>query len=175
MFRAIIRVLFGFILACIAAGVSQVLFAFGPSEVSSGDPERLALLLNLAAAAATQSAVFAAPLALVSAAVSEWQDIRSWLYHTVAGVVIAAAGFAAQYSSEAPGTASVFNNYALAAYMVTGLVAGLVYWVFAGRWAGAPERIYEPAPAVIASTGTVPISPPTSKTPAAPPPSPKSA
>ncbi len=174
MFRAIVRVLFGFILACIAAGVTQVLFAFGPAEVGSGDPDRIALMLNLAAAAATQSAVFSAPFALVSAAVSEWQDIRSWLYHMVAGMVIAAAGFAAQYSSEAPGAPSVFNNYALSAYVATGLVAGLVYWMFAGRRAGTPDQIFDPVPTSVASTGTVPISPPT-RTLAAPPPSPKKA
>ncbi len=137
MFGASVRMLFGFVLACLAAGFTQVMFAFGTGEFGSGDPNRISVMLRLIASAATQSAVFSAAFALISAVVAEWQDIRGWLYHAVAGVAIAGAGFAAQYSSEAPGAPSVFNNYATVAYLVTGLVAGSVYWLFAGRHAGS--------------------------------------
>ncbi|HMU66648.1 MAG TPA: hypothetical protein PKE57_05870 [Cellvibrionaceae bacterium] len=48
---------------------------------------------------------------------------------------IAAAGFAAQYFAQAPDGESILNGYALAAYACTGLIGGLFYWMFAGRYA----------------------------------------
>ncbi len=148
MFSTIFRVLFGFILACFAAGLTTVLFALGTPDISSGDPDRITKMLELVALTATHSAVFAAPFALLSVAVSEWQAVRSWFYHAITGLAIATAGFAAQYFSETPGTASVANQYPLMAYAVTGLIAGLVYWIFAGRRAGkALGDIYQPVSA----------------------------
>ena len=133
MFSTILRVLFGFILACFAAGLTTVLFALGPAELSGGDPDRLAKIMELVALTATHSAVFAAPFALLAAALSEWQGVRSFLFHTFVGLGIATAGFAAQYFSEIPGSASVASQYPLMAYAVTGIVAGIIYWLFAGR------------------------------------------
>ncbi len=157
MFSTMFRVLFGFALACVAAGLTTVLFAVGTSDVSSGDPDRITRMLELVALTATHSAVFAAPFALLSAAVSEWQGVRSWFYHAVAGLGIATAGFAAQYFSEIPGTASVATQYPLMAYAATGLVAGLVYWIFAGRRAGEPfDDIYEPVSTTGVRIGSVP-------------------
>lgn len=157
MFSTIFRVLFGFVLACFAAGLTTVLFAVGTSDIASGDPDRMTKLLELVALTATHSAVFAAPFALLSAAVSEWQGVRSWFYHAFAGLGIATAGFAAQYFSETPGTASVASQYPLMAYAATGLVAGLVYWIFAGRRAGGPfDDIYEPVTAATTGSGSVP-------------------
>ena len=167
MFSTIFRVLFGFILACIVAGFTTVLFALGPGDISSGDPDRISKMMELVALTATHSAVFAAPFALLSAAISEWQEVRSFLYHVLTGLGIATAGFTAQYFSEAPGSPSVANQYPLLAYAVTGLIAGIIYWLFAGRRAGAShEDIYDPVPV------TAPTSVPTTrpKTPAAPPP-----
>lgn len=157
MFSTIFRVLSGFVLACFAAGLTTVLFAAGTSDISSGDPERMTKILELIALTATHSAVFAAPFALLSAALSEWQRLRSSFYHAFAGLGIATAGFTAQYFSETPGMESVASQYPLMAYAVTGLVAGLVYWIFAGRRAGGPfGDIYEPVTAISAGYGSVP-------------------
>lgn len=161
MFRAIFRVLFGFVLACLAAALTKVLFAVGPQEVTGGDPDKIATVAEWVVLTATHSAVFAAPFAFLAAAISEWQAIRGFFFHTLVGLGIALAGFAAQYFGEAPGAASIFNTYAMEAYGATGLVGGFIYWLFAGRRAGHDDDIYQPA-----------IQPPTRpKTPAAPPPS----
>lgn len=137
MFKTVFRVLSGFLLACLAAGVAQVMFAVGPQEALEGDPDRLATILTWMAHTATHSAVFAAPFAFLAAAVSEWQGIRGVVYHLLAGIGIAAAGFAAQYFAQPPDGESILNGYALAAYGATGLIGGLFYWMFAGRYAQA--------------------------------------
>ncbi len=169
MFSTIFRVLFGFILACVVAGFTTVLFALGPAEISSGDPDRISKMMELVALTATHSAVFAAPFALLSAAISEWQEVRSFIYHVLTGLGIATAGFTAQYFSETPGAPSVANQYPLLAYGVTGLTAGIVYWLFAGRRAGAShEDIYDPVPVTVPTSGSVPSTRP--RTPPAPPP-----
>lgn len=144
MFRAIFRVLFGFVLACFAAGFTKVLFAVGPQQMMAGDPDKLGTILEWVALTATHSAVFAAPFAFLSAAISEWQAIRGFLYHAIIGLGIAMAGFAAQYFGEGPVVNSIFNGYALAAYATSGLVGGIFYWIFAGRHAGPVEDIYQP-------------------------------
>jgi hypothetical protein len=82
--------------------------------------------------------VFSAPFALIAVALGEWQGIRSWLYYVLAGIGIAGAGFFAQYTGE-PDGATIVNDYALRAFLVTGVVAGLVYWAVAGRRAGGRE------------------------------------
>lgn len=141
MFLSIFRVLFGFVAACLAAGFVQLAFSI-PDEVLTGDTERLILVGDLAARIATHSGVFAAPFALVAAAISEWQSIRTWVYHTLAGLAIAMAGFIALYSSEVAGQPTIINNTALAAYLSAGAVAGFVYWLFSGRFAGDPNDDY---------------------------------
>jgi hypothetical protein len=148
MIASVLRVLFGFVLACLAAGATIVLFVYTPVELVSdaGDRAQEAGLLSLAAA--THAAVFAAPFALVGAAIGEWRSISNWTYYALVGVVIAVIGFLVQYWSEG-GTeaASILNSYALSAFLVTGLVAGLVYWAVSGRYAGGQERSAGPAPA----------------------------
>ena len=66
----------------------------------------------LTLAAATHSAMFAAPFALIGAGFGEWQRIGSWMYYVLVAIVIAAIGFLAQYWAEAQGEASIVNNYA---------------------------------------------------------------
>lgn len=171
MFRAIFRVLFGFVLACLAAGLTKVLFAVGPQEVLGGDPEKIATVFEWIALTATHTAVFAAPFAFLAAAISEWQGIRGFLFHALVGIGIALAGFAAQYFGEAPNAGSIFNNYAATAYTVTGLVGGTFYWLFTGRHAGGPgEDIYRPVPANVTAQPATPAEPQKAKSPPAPPP-----
>lgn len=146
MIGRILRVLFGFALACLAAGVAIVLFVYTPVELvmDAGDEVQKAGLLSLAAA--THTAVFAAPFALVGAAVGEWRNLTSWTYYALVGILIAVIGFLVQYWSESNGQGSIFNSYALSAFLVTGLVAGLVYWLVSGRYAGPPDGSVETSP-----------------------------
>jgi hypothetical protein len=136
MFRALFRVLFGFILACLAAGVAKVLFAFGPDFVLGGQADNIDKFIGLSLVSATHMGVFAAPFAFIATAISEWQSLRNWAYHALAGIAISVGGFVAQMQSELTGAPSIVNNYALTTYLTTGFIAGLTYWLFAGRTAG---------------------------------------
>lgn len=131
MLSALLRVLFGFAVACLAAAAVQVTYAFAPAEDTPGPTGLFELLLLTA----THLAVFSAPFTLVAAAVGEWQSIRSWLYYAAAGVGVALAGFLAQYSSESGGP-TILNDYALKAFLTPGFFGGLAYWLVAGRRAG---------------------------------------
>lgn len=140
MIGSILRVLIGFVLACIAAGIVQVLFVMPPTELVALPEDKLMDQLEsvgiLSLAAGTQSAVFSAPFALVGALIGEWQRLRGWLYYALVGMLIAGAGFLAQSVSETTGQPTIVNAYALAAFLAAGLVAGIVYWLLAGRRAG---------------------------------------
>ncbi|HJU31318.1 MAG TPA: hypothetical protein VJ740_07685 [Hyphomicrobiaceae bacterium] len=147
---AMLRVIFGFVVACLAAGLCLVLFVYTPLEIATEhSAERAGEVGLLALAAATHGAVFAAPFALIAAAYAEWQRIGSWLYYVPAAVLIAVIGFLAQYRTEAAGEATIVNTYAIIAFLITGCVAGLVYWAVAGRHASGPrpprEEIIPPA------------------------------
>lgn len=144
MIRATFRVLAGFIVSCLVAGLVTVAFVITPAEFAalSGPAlmDRLSTFGMLALLAATHSAIFAAPFALIAAVIGEWQSIRNPMYYAVAGVLIALGGFAAQYSSETGAAASIANNYALKAFLTAGFFAGLSYWIVAGRAAGDDEE-----------------------------------
>ena len=135
MIRGMLRVIVGFVLACLAAGLTMVLFVYTPLELATEHAgERVSEAGLLALAAATHSAVFAAPFALIGAGFAEWQRIGSWLYYTLVGIAIAGVGFLAQFWTESrQGEASIVNSYAVTAFIVTGFVAGVVYWLVAGR------------------------------------------
>jgi hypothetical protein len=144
MLLAALRVLLGFAAACLAAGLVQVAFVITPADLAGLEPAAMAERLRGAGMlwllAATQSAVFSAPFALVAAALAEWQGIRSWIYSAVGGIGIAMAGFLTLLAGESGGQ-TVVNGYALAAFLATGLVAGLVYWAVAGRKACRANKL----------------------------------
>jgi hypothetical protein len=138
MIGRLFRILSGFILACLAAGLCKVLFAFTPAELSNLPPEIAGDRLALAIPLATHTAIFAAPFALIAIWLGEWRVWRDWAYYAAAAMAIALIGFFAQYSSEADtmGWSILNSNYPLVAFLTTGFVAGLVYWLFSGRLAG---------------------------------------
>jgi hypothetical protein len=143
MALAIVRVLFGFSAACLAAGLVQVLFAVTPAEIANSEPTARGEIVRGAGMlwllAATQSAVFASPFALVAAVLAEWLGMRAWTYYALAGLGIASAGYLTQLAGET-GERTVGNGYALSAFLATGLTAGLAYWAAAGRNARRPRR-----------------------------------
>jgi hypothetical protein len=156
---AMLRVVVGFVLACLAASAAMVGFVITPVELASGDAERLAAVGVLTLLTATDSARFTAPFALFAAALGEWRSIRGWVYYTVAGISVAIAGFLALYANAAAGQPTIVDLYALAAFLTAGLVGGFVYWLCAGRWAGIPtgerpERSHHAPPAALASSPT---------------------
>lgn len=139
MVTSVFRVLLGLIAANLVAGVVQVLFVITPAELVALGGEALIERLRAAGIlvlfAASQSAVFSTPLALIAIALAEWQRIRSVFFYAALGLAVAGAGFLTQYMGEGSAT-TIVNTYALTAYATTGLAAGLVYWRLAGCGAG---------------------------------------
>lgn len=139
--RTLGRVFTGFILACLAAGLVQVLFVETPKELAAlptsevGAQARGALELTLLTA--THFAIFSAAFALIAAGIAEWLNLRNPGYWLAAGTGIALLGFTAQYASEISGQPSILNNYALQAYLTAGFFGGLVYWLVAGSSSGS--------------------------------------
>jgi hypothetical protein len=138
MIGSVLRVLIGFALACMAAAAVKLGFAT-PNDVLTTDGDALSWSFDQMLLAATHSAVFSAPFALVAAAIGEWQTIRSWVYYALAGLAISIAGFIALYSGEAAGPNSIVNQYATIAFIGSGIAGGWVYWLVSGRHAGDDE------------------------------------
>lgn len=137
--RTVARVLIGLIAACLAAALVKVLHVITPMELwglaGPAFTTRLYRLGDLVLLTATHQALFVLPLALIAAVVTEVNRIRGWLTYAILGVVIAVAGFYLQYTSEG-GVRTIVNPYAAQAYIIEGGLAGLVYWLIAGRFAG---------------------------------------
>lgn len=140
----LLRVLFGFIVACLVAGVVTVAFVVTPADIAAlpaeAQPERLGNAGVLSLRVATHSAIFALPFALIFIGIAELSRVRSWIYYVLIGIAIALGGFAAEYLNEVPGQPSIFNNYALGAFIAVGILSGLAYWLVAGRRAGRQAR-----------------------------------
>lgn len=138
----IIRILFGFILACLAAAATLILFVYTPAELASlpsgmrGDRTSEAGLFALVVT--PHIVAFAALPALIGVIFAERRQISSWTFYVLAGIGIAVLGFLTQHFSEMPGDITILHNYALTAFLTAGFAAGLVYWFFSGRFARAP-------------------------------------
>jgi drug/metabolite transporter (DMT)-like permease len=151
MISGILRVIIGFVFACLAAGFSMVLFIYTPLELATElASERVSEAALLSLAAGTHTAVFASPFALIGAGFGEWHRIGSWFYYVLVGIAIAGVGFLAQFWTEAAGEASIVNSYAVTAFIVTGFVAGIVYWLFSGRYASRRNEQRASASEIIA-------------------------
>ena len=135
-----VRILLGFIVACLVAGAVTVAFIVTPADIASlpaeARGEQLATAGLLSLKAATHSAIFSFLFALIFIAIAEWYAIRSWIYYALCGIAIAVGGFAALHSQEVEGYPTILNDYALRAYLTVGVLGGLAYWLVAGRRAG---------------------------------------
>lgn len=153
----LLRVVFGFIVACLIAGLTTVAFVVTPSDLAAlpadAWSERLGNAGVLSLLAATHSAIFAFPFALVAIVIGEWARLRSWIYYVIVGVAIALGGFAAEYLNEVAGQPSIVNQYALRAFLAVGILGGIAYWLVAGRRAGGKRGDAAPASAPPADTG----------------------
>jgi len=163
MIGTIFRALLGFLLACLAAAVTKVLYVMTPAQLSALPSDVVADRLSSAAiwslAVATHDALFAWPTALVAIAIAEWRGIRHWVYYVLSAIAIVMAGYAAQYMGETGGQPSIANNYAFIAFLTAGFVAGLVYWMASGRRAGGRKQS-QPAESVQAPAQATAETPP---------------
>ena len=148
MLVRLVRILLGFVAACLGAGLTMVLFVLTPSEIIGLPPDvradRLAKAMELAGIVASQFALFSAPFALVAASLAELLRNRSWIYYVIVGLIITGLGFFAQHATERIGQPTIANRYALTAFLTSGFVAGLIFWVVSGRFAGS--GIAQPSP-----------------------------
>jgi hypothetical protein len=153
--RRLFRVLIGFLIACIAAALTTLLFVATPGEVIGwlaldNTGERFGRFALLWLAATTQSVIFSALFALVAVIIAERLGKRDWIYYANTGILIAVLGFLAQWASEPTGQnwSVVNSSYPLVAFLATGFVGGFVYWMWAGRFAGAaPNTVVGRQPA----------------------------
>lgn len=145
MLLRVLLILGGYVAACVAFAFVLVAFVFTPAEFSGADAGsgRLSMAGFQLLASSIQVLIFAAPLALVATAMAEWRGIGDWIFYALVGLMIAGVGFLAQYVSELQGAPTIVNNYALTAFMTGGFVAGLVYWLVAGRTADERRRAAE--------------------------------
>lgn len=149
MIAAMVRILFGFVLACLAAAITQVLFVITPADLYSLDGDarwqRLGFAGMISLSAATQSAVFALPFAAVAILFGILLGVRGWAFYVFVGLAIALLGFAALYANEDGGQPTIANGYAVAAFAFSGIIAGYVYWLIAGHRAGTKRKPVVPA------------------------------
>ena len=140
MIGGLLRVVFGFIVACLVAGAATVAFVITPVDIATLPaelrPDRLSSAGTLSLLAATHSAIFAFPFASIAIAIAEWRCIRSWVYYAIVGILIAFGGFGAEYLNEVGGQPSIVNAYAMRAFLAVGFLGGVAYWLAAGRRAG---------------------------------------
>jgi hypothetical protein len=140
MFAALFRILFGLIVAAVIAGCVQVMFALTPAELAVAGQDRWLIAASWALDTAIFSFIFAAPLVLLIGIFGEVLRVRSFAFYLLAGIFVALAGFAALYSNEGPTDPTLANSYAIATYLTTGFVGGLVYWLVSGRFAGGRRK-----------------------------------
>jgi hypothetical protein len=136
MILGLLRILIGFALACLAAAAAQVAFALTPAQFVTFTVDRWWQVGELVLRTATLIAIFAAPFALVAVIMAEAFGLRGMAYHGLAGLIIAAAAFGVLLSSESADGRTLVNGYAMAAFLTTGLIGGLVYWMFSGWYSG---------------------------------------
>ena len=153
---SLIRVLFGFVVACMAGAATLVLFVYTPAELASLPSDigtdRVIEAALFALVVAPHVMLFATLPALLSLIYAERNGIGSWGYYVLLGLIVATLGFLAQHFSEAPGQATILQNYALTAFLVAGVIGGFAYWLLSGRFAAAaPPAKARPAPLATAA------------------------
>jgi membrane protease YdiL (CAAX protease family) len=130
MLRSILGIVVGYVAACLAAGATQVAFVVDPAEMIA-TKEAAAAAALLVAMSATQAGTFALPFAIIAIGITEVFGFRGWLTYAAAGVAIAVCGYWTVLAGDAG--PALRNDVALRAFAVSGAVAGLVYWLVAGR------------------------------------------
>jgi hypothetical protein len=130
MLRSVLSIVVGYLAACLAAGATQVLFVVEPGGLLA-TPDAAAAAALLIAMSATQAGTFALPFAIIAIGITQIFGFRGWLTYVAAGVAIAVCGYWTVLAGDAGPT--LRNDVALRAFAVSGAVAGLVYWLVAGR------------------------------------------
>jgi hypothetical protein len=136
----IVVIFFAFIVATMAAGIVLAIGIISPDWVGAdSDPfERVSFFIFAFFATSFVGAAATLP-ALVLIVFAEAARMRSLLYYGVAGAVVGlAAYFGSDVSARLENTTDVVPvGHALQLAAAAGIIGGLVYWLIAGRRAGA--------------------------------------
>jgi hypothetical protein len=136
----IVVIFFALILASMAAGIALTIGIISPDWTGAdSDPfERVSFFVFAFFATSFVGAAATLP-ALVLIVYAEASRMRSILYYGVAGAVVGlAAYFGSDVSGRLENTTDVTPvGHALQLAAAAGIIGGLVYWLIAGRRAGA--------------------------------------
>ena len=132
------RVLSGYGLASLAGAMTLAAYFLPNADLAGAKPQEagdwIEHFVTLSGLSWPLIALFGAPFALIGLGVAESRRIHDWTYYALLGIGVALVGFLVKYGVEPDGAVrTLFNNYALMAFLTAGLVAGLVYWVISGR------------------------------------------
>ena len=140
LFGRIVVIIFAVILASLAAGIALAIGIIAPdwATMDSDPVERVTFFIFAFFATSLVGAAAILP-ALVLIAVAEAMRIRSFLYYGVGGGLVGLASyFGSDISSRLENTTDVTPvGHVLQLAAAAGIIGGLVYWVIAGRKAGA--------------------------------------
>ncbi|MCC0012504.1 MAG: hypothetical protein H6877_04175 [Rhodobiaceae bacterium] len=123
---------FAFVVSAVAAIVisaGSVIGAEGMPSLNEPIFDLFGKLGLIGLASVSAFAVLGGPIVLVAALVGEAFRIRSWVYYALSGGLASASGLITL------GPESFIQN-SVTTMIASGLVAGLVYWLIAGRGAG---------------------------------------
>ena len=131
----IFRVLIGYLAACAAAVASFMVFSGTHTLLADMDSETaMDHLFHYIAIIA----LFGLPFAFAVIAYGERHFRRDWLYYALAGIAIMLFAFFSQHISEDSRQTwhIADSNYPLIAFITSGFLSGLAYWLISGRLAG---------------------------------------
>lgn len=124
-------IVLGYLLAILAACSFMLVLGWGGligEQPDQGELVAFAVTLSLPVAAAFAGYYSFVP-AMVFAVIAEVSGRRSWLFHAIGGMVVAAAALAARPEEvDRPGIFMII--------LAAGAVGGTVYWLIAGRSSG---------------------------------------
>ncbi|MGI9524893.1 MAG: hypothetical protein ACR2PG_24955 [Hyphomicrobiaceae bacterium] len=134
----VLRILAGFAVAIVVASTVHVMFVIFPiglNELIGTDWTKFRTWLLWIVETSLFYGAFAFLPAAAFIIASEVISIRSLTYYLLAGLTIAVGGFAylARTSAAAPSFVVAFT---VAAFLISGIAAGLAYWLISGQFAG---------------------------------------
>ena len=140
-------ILFGYIVASLAASAFLNILVLAHLGYTPANPEPTATasLYFSVPFVALFVAYFAFMPAAVVILIAEVLGRRDWLFYAIGGAVVAVLflGFAHRIGDS---DFDVTDNSVRLALIGSGMVGGIFYWLFAGRWAGSWRRDPLPDP-----------------------------
>lgn len=146
LFLRFFVIAFAFLLASLAAGLVIAYGLLAPELSKLGNnPDAWAGFWFVAVMAGLITPFFAFAPAFVVILVAEFFDLRSVIFYALAGGFCGVLGYLLSDTAHWQGTGTVKEfGSELQVIAAAGIVAGFVYWLIAGRQAGAWKRPFAP-------------------------------